>query len=307
MQAGRWITRRRRLALIAFTSVWLGACGGGGGGGEPPATAAFASSTSPAPVAAAVPPAAGPTAAAAPTAVAAPEPTVQGTDGPDTLQSSSHPAVMAGGRGDDVYLVTDPADVVIEQSGGGIDEIRTSVGYTLPPNVENMDASFFAVFTGSGPLVGNSLDNRITGAAFAALGIHGLEGDDILDAGGRYGAFLDGGNGNDTLINNVGTSRGGPGADTFVVRPRGAHTSPEAPMTILDFTPAEGDRIDGSFLAGADPAALFASGNLFFDAARHQLVYTLYPERYATTPTSVQQIIVLPGITSFDPAWIIHR
>lgn len=298
MQAGRWITRRQRLAVVAFTSVWLSACGGGGGGGEPPASAAFAASTSPAPVAAAVPPAGAP---------AAPEPTLQGTDGPDTLQATSHPAVMAGGRGDDVYLVTDPSDVVIEQADGGVDEIRTSVGYTLPPNVENMDANFFPVFAGGGPLVGNSLDNRITGTAFAAPDIHGLDGNDILDAAGRYGAYLDGGNGNDTLINNVGRSRGGPGADTFVVRPRGAHTSPEAPMTILDFTPGEGDRIDGSFLAGGDPAALFASGNLFFDAARQQLVYTLYPERYAVTITSVQQIIVLPGIASFDPAWIIRR
>ena len=230
---------------------------------------------------------------------------MQGTDGPDTLQATSHPAVMAGGGGDDVYLVTDPSDVVIEQADGGIDEIRTTVGYTLPPNVENMDANH-AVFVGADPLVGNSLNNRITGTAFTALRIFGMDGDDILDAAGRYGAYLDGGSGNDTLINNVGQSRGGPGADTFVVRPRGAHTSPEAPMTILDFTPGEGDRIDGSFLPG-DHAALFASGNLFFDTARQQLVYTLYPERYPAQITSVQQIIALPGITSFDPAWIIRR
>lgn len=308
MQPGSWFSRRQRLALVAFTSVWLSACGGGGGGGgEQPSTAAFASSTgevsSPSPVAVAVPPAAAPAPASAP--APAPEPTVQGTDGPDTLQATTHPAVMAGGRGDDIYLVTDPSDVVIEQADGGIDEIRTSVGYTLPPNVENMDANF-SVFVGGGPLVGNSLNNRITGTAFSALQIFGMDGDDILDAAGRYGAYLDGGNGNDMLINNVGQSRGGPGADTFVVRPRGAHTSPEAPMTILDFTPGEGDRIDGSFLPG-DAAALFASGNLFFDAVRQQLVYTLYPERYAITITSVQQIIVLPGITSFDPAWIIRR
>jgi hypothetical protein len=195
----------------------------------------------------------------------------------------------------------------IEQSGGGIDEVRTSVGYTLPPNVENMDANFFPVYTGGGPLVGNSLDNRITGTAFVALDIFGLDGDDILDAAGRHGAYLDGGNGNETLINNVGRSRGGPGADTFVVRPRGAHTSPEAPMTVLDFDPGEGDRIDASFLGGGDPAALFASGNLFFDAARQQLVYTLLPALYPTRITSVQQIIVLPGTPSFDPAWIVRR
>ena len=316
MQPGRKVACPQRLAVVAFTSLWLSACGGGGGGGQL-STAASASPTgtsvpsaasatspganpSPAPSAAAVPP------AAAPSPSPSPEPTVRGTDGPDTLEASTHPAVMAGGRGDDVYLVTDASDVVIEQSDGGVDEVRTSVGYTLPPNVENMKANFFAEYVGGGPLVGNSLDNRIIGAAFATPDIFGLDGDDILESGGRYGASLDGGNGNDTLINNVGRSRGGPGADTFVVSPRGAHTSPEAPMTVLDFTPGEGDRIDGGFLPG-DPAALFASGNLFFDAARQQLVYTLYPERYATQITSVQQIIVLPGITSFDPAWIVRR
>ena len=321
MKPGRSGPSRKRLALVALTSIWLSACGGGGGGGAgdggPPATAAASSTGTPTASSPALASGPGPTAPApapspapsasggAPAPAPGPVPDVQGTDGPDTLQATSHPAVMAGGRGDDIYLVTDPADVVIEQADGGIDEIRTSVGYTLPPNVENMNANF-AVFAGNGPLVGNSLNNRITGTAFASPQIFGLDGDDILDATGRYGAYLDGGNGNDTLINNVGQSRGGPGADTFVVRPRGAHTSPEAPMTVLDFNPAEGDRIDGSFLPG-DPAALFASGNLFFDAARQQLVYTLYPERYAIAITSVQQIIQLPGITSFDPAWIIRR
>ncbi|MGZ5178859.1 MAG: hypothetical protein ACXWC2_00155 [Ramlibacter sp.] len=230
-----------------------------------------------------------------------------GTDGPDTLEATSHPAVMAGGRGDDVYIVSDPADVVIEPPDGGVDEVRTSVGYTLPPNVENMSVSSSNLVGASNALVGNSLGNRITGAAFTKADIYGMDGDDILDAGGRYGAYLDGGNGNDTLINNIGESRGGPGADTFVVRPRGAMTAPDVPLTVLDFNPDEGDRIDGSFLAGGDPAALFASGNLQFDAARQRLVYTLDPVRFRVQPSAVEQIILLPGVTSFDPAWIIRR
>jgi Ca2+-binding RTX toxin-like protein len=232
---------------------------------------------------------------------------VQGTDGPDTLTATTHPAVMIGGKGDDIYMVTDPADVVIEQSDGGVDEVRTDVGYTLPENVENMSVFYSNLVGGGNALVGNSLGNRITGAALEKTEIYGLAGDDILDAGGRYGAYLDGGLGNDTLINNIGESRGGPGADIFVVRPRGAMTAPDVPLTVLDFTPAEGDRIDGSFLGGADPAALFASGNLQFDAANHRLIYTRDPAAFATRPTAVEQIILLPGVTSFDPAWIIRR
>ena len=230
---------------------------------------------------------------------------MQGTDGPDTLQSASHPAVMAGGRGDDIYIVSDPADVVIEEADGGVDEVRTSVGYTLPANVENMSVSSASLMGGGNALVGNALNNRITGAPFTKADIYGMDGDDILDAGGRYGAYLDGGNGNDTLINNTGESRGGPGADLFVVSPRRAMTAPDVPLTILDFNPDEGDRIDGSFLGGGDPVALFASGNLFFDSVNQRLVFTRNPGQAQVT--AVEQIILLPGMTRFDPAWIIRR
>ncbi|WP_427911389.1 hypothetical protein ACPWT1_11860 [Ramlibacter sp. MMS24-I3-19] len=327
MQSRRTSTGRQRLALVAFTSLWLSACGGGGGGGAAGGGAdqaaaatgtqsATASSPAPSPSTGAPAVATAPSAAGGPTASppatqtqppAGPTITVQGTDGPDTLEATSHPAVMAGGKGDDIYVVTDPADEVIEEADGGVDEIRTSVGYTLPANVENMSVSTSSLLGGGNALVGNALDNRITGAAFTKADIYGMEGDDILDAGGRYGAYLDGGPGNDTLINNIGESRGGPGADTFVVRARGAMTAPDVPLTILDFTPAEGDRIDGSFLGGGDPATLFATGNLQFDAANHRLVYTRNPAAFATTPTAVDQIILLPGVTSFDPAWIIRR
>jgi hypothetical protein len=194
---------------------------------------------------------------------------------------------------------------VIEEADGGVDEVRTSVGYTLPSNVENMSVSSSNLLGGSNALTGNALNNRITGAPFTKADIFGLDGDDILDGGGRYGAYLDGGAGNDTLINNVGESRGGPGADTFVVSPRRAMTAPDVPLTVLDFNPDEGDRIDGSFLAGGDPAALFASGNLFFDSANQRLVFTRNPGQ--AQPTAVEQIILLPGVTLFDPAWIIRR
>src|SRR4051794_3193166 len=126
MQASISSVASKRLALVAFTSMWLAACGGGGGGdataaapspagaSAPVAPRLAAPASSPAvaggPVATAPSPAAGasaPTVAAPPPAVAGPAAaavTVQGTDGPDTLQTSAHPAVMAGGRGDDLYL-----------------------------------------------------------------------------------------------------------------------------------------------------------------------------------------------------------
>jgi hypothetical protein len=48
-----------------------------------------------------------------------------------------------------------------------------------------------------------------------------------------------------------------------------------------------------------------ASGNLFFDAVNQRLVYTRNPGQ--AQPTAVEQIILLPGVTRFDPAWIIRR
>ncbi|TFZ05481.1 hypothetical protein EZ313_02065 [Ramlibacter henchirensis] len=216
---------------------------------------------------------------------------------------------MAGGGGDDIYIISNPADRVIEQASGGIDEVRTNVGYTLPENVENLSVHTADLQPGQGnALIGNSLDNRITGAAFTKADILGLDGDDVLEGTGRFGGNLDGGNGNDTLINTIGESRGGPGADLFVAAGRLAHTAPDVPMTVLDFNPQDGDRIDGGFLgSGSDPAALFASGNLQFDAANQRLIFTRNPAAFATTPSAVDQIILLPGLDSFDPTWIVPR
>ena len=68
---------KRRLSSACVLSCLLAfsACGGGeGGGGEQAAPGA-----------------------AEPPASPSPTPTVRGSDGPDTLEASSHPAVMVGG------------------------------------------------------------------------------------------------------------------------------------------------------------------------------------------------------------------
>jgi Ca2+-binding RTX toxin-like protein len=214
---------------------------------------------------------------------------------------------MVGGAGDDVYYVMHPEDQVIELPGEGMDTVVTDVSHTLAPNVENLRVLGPALNpVGEGPptLVGNALDNHIVGAPFSYERIYGLDGDDILDGGGRHGAYLDGGNGNDRLINSFGESRGGPGADTFVAAGRGGHTAPTAPITILDFNPAEGDRIEIWASQDHDSRALFAGGFLRFEADEHRLVYTTDPEAYASAPWVVEQIILLPGILGFDPDWV---
>ena len=46
---------------------------------------------------------------------------------------------MAGGAGDDTYLVDNVADTVTEAVNEGTDTIETSVTYALPANVENLN------------------------------------------------------------------------------------------------------------------------------------------------------------------------
>ena len=119
-----------------------------------------------------------------------------GADGPDTLQ---------GGRGNDVFIVDDPADVVTEAGGAGNDTINTSLNvFALGLNVENLVYTGILAFSGTG----NALANRIVGA----------QGDDTLD-GGAGNDTLSGGSGDDRLIGAAGIDSliGGAGDDTYVI------------------------------------------------------------------------------------------
>ena len=55
-----------------------------------------------------------------------------GSDGAETLISSSGPNTLVGLGGDDVYYVNSTADVVIEAANGGYDTVVATVNYTLP-------------------------------------------------------------------------------------------------------------------------------------------------------------------------------
>ncbi len=102
---------------------------------------------------------------------------------------------LAGGAGDDIYIVS-TRDIVIEDTDAGIDTVRTNLAsYTLGANVENLIFTSSTTFTG----VGNGLDNVIKG--------------------GKAADTLSGGAGNDTLDGGAGADRliGGTGDDIFIV------------------------------------------------------------------------------------------
>ncbi|HEX5360789.1 MAG TPA: hypothetical protein VFW49_06855, partial [Fluviicoccus sp.] len=93
---------------------------------------------------------------------------------------------LAGGAGDDLYRVDASADIVLENAGEGLDQVQSSVSYTLGGQVEQLMLIGVSAINGAG----NALDNRISGNAAANT--------------------LDGGIGADTLA-------GGLGNDVYVV------------------------------------------------------------------------------------------
>jgi serralysin len=117
---------------------------------------------------------------------------------------------MAGGTGDDVYIVTAVGDSVVEQANEGIDTVRTTLAfYSLEahPNIENLTG-----LSGSGQvLTGNDADNVILAGAgndqlFGGLGhdvLAGGAGDDLLSGGDGAANEMAGGLGDDTYIVSV--------------------------------------------------------------------------------------------------------
>jgi hypothetical protein len=137
--------------------------------------------------------------------------------------------ILAGGQGDDTYIITDGSNRIKELPGEGIDTILSTTSIRIPHNVENL------ILEGTGRMVGrgNGENNTLTGRdeidvlrgygandLLFGLGgndrLEGHAGDDLLD-GGTDNDLLRGGDGDDMLIGGLGRDRmfGEAGADTF--------------------------------------------------------------------------------------------
>ena len=120
---------------------------------------------------------------------------------------------MAGGLGNDTYVMDNAADRVTENSKAGTDTVRSSVTFALGDNLEHLELT--GIFSIAG--TGNALDNRITGNLGGNLlaggdgndTIRGAQGADTLTGGAGFD-LLDGENGADSMA-------GGAGNDTYVV------------------------------------------------------------------------------------------
>ena len=112
-----------------------------------------------------------------------------GTTANDVIDGLGGADTMAGGLGNDVYVVDNIGDIVIEAFNAGIDTVQSSISYLLTANVENLTLTGTTAINGTG----NTLNNSLTGNS----------GNNILD-GGVGADTMSGGAGNDTyMVDNV--------------------------------------------------------------------------------------------------------
>ena len=141
---------------------------------------------------------------------------------------------MAGGAGNDGYLVDDAKDIVFEAAGQGVDFVQSSVDIlALASNVENLKLTSTGNSIGGGNAVNNLIESNIGNDSLSGAAgndtLIGNDGNDTLDGGlgndslggGNGSDNLTGGAGNDTLIGGAGTDTlaGGLGDDTYFVGP----------------------------------------------------------------------------------------
>lgn len=120
--------------------------------------------------------------------------TLYGENDSDLLDGGAGVDTLYGGTGDDYYIIDNELDVIVENVDEGIDEVTSTVTYTIAENVENI------VLTGSDNIhaTGNNIDNEITGNEGDNI-LQGLDGNDLLIGSGGND-FIHGGTGDDYLV-----------------------------------------------------------------------------------------------------------
>lgn len=120
--------------------------------------------------------------------------TLRGNSGANVLDGGAGADYMAGGKGNDTYIVDNAGDVVVENSGSGMDVVRSSISYRMVSNVEELVLTGSANINGTGNtganvLRGNSGNNALNGHNGNDV-IYGGLGNDVLTGGYGKDAFV---------------------------------------------------------------------------------------------------------------------
>jgi Ca2+-binding RTX toxin-like protein len=167
--------------------------------------------------------------------------TVNGTAGTDLIQGKDGSEVLNGGAGDDVLFGEGGNDVL--DGGAGNDTLNGGDGADTATYADatagvTVDLTAGTASGGAGADLLSNIES-VTGSAFGDT-LHGSSGANTLD-GGAGDDFLIGAGGGDRLT-------GGTGADTFVYQAV-SDSATAHPDLIMDFSHADGDKIDVSAIA----------------------------------------------------------
>ncbi|MDO8416586.1 MAG: hypothetical protein Q7S87_10300, partial [Agitococcus sp.] len=200
-----------------------------------------------------------------------------GFGGNDTLDGGTGVDVLYGGTGNDTYIVDNLGDQVIESLNEGIDNVQTSVSFTLSANVENAQLTAGSL-NSTNTLIGNALDNILSTVADTNVTLRGGAGADKL-YGGIYDDTLDGGS--DT---NADSLLGGFGFDTYLV---------SSNDSILDSDNKGSIEFDGTKLTGGVWTGNTPEGVHTFSSPGNLIQYTYAPSTHILTATNAQGAITI--------------
>ena len=102
--------------------------------------------------------------------------TIIGNASDNQLDGKQGLDTLAGGEGNDTYIIDSTEDIVTEKAGEGDDTIKSSISYELPPHIENLELAGNAKINAKGNnednhLIGNNANNIFTADP----------GDDVID------------------------------------------------------------------------------------------------------------------------------
>lgn len=161
-----------------------------------------------------------------------------GGDGNDRLAGGAGDDAMNGGLGDDVFVIDTAGDTVIERSSGGSDTALIYSSWRASAHVESLNAGQASAAVN---LVGNAIDNAITGSAHSDR-LNGAHGNDTIN----------GSLGNDTLVGGFGKDWLGGGLGNDVLS-----GGPDGDLVY-------GNAGDDTLFGGMDDNLFGGSGNDFF-------------------------------------------